>query len=1277
MYENKLRYKKIITSVFAISFGYIFVAEAAQPSQIPLAIKTTVPLNLIVTIDDTLNMGYTHSPEGQETYDPNYNLASPDYNGLFYNPDYTYKTPPRFNMENGVLKRTSYPEYSFSAATVDGYLFNPIFNQKRRDQYASTGPWNLNKVVPRGWDETLYQYWNLNNTTTNSHYYRWNPNAKMANGLPCGSDPRLSTDKAQIGYYKNCWIDGGKITDSVKQQNYANWLAYYASRMNRVKTILAFLMADLDEDVRVTWQSVQGCYSPYFNANDDQNGYTWSNYTPYRCYGVSQTLAPFKGQHKADFYTFLHGLIKQTGEYNPHRAAMKRVNDYVKVKGAWSPYREVVGDASSKEYACRPTVHLIATHGKFGQAEDIAQFSNARSSINQDFSNDVRFKAGITSKLVNKTTTLPDGKVYTPKSPYQDDPAKEQYAKSLSDYAFEGWAVDARPDLPNNLSPIFKEETGKEEDDYWNPKNDPATWQHVNTYVLNVGGIKKKSAAYNLNWDQGTYNGSYQDLLKGIAKWPVTPVYAWCVAYRVGAAFGGCDNIKGLIANLDDWGTAQSIVDSWHAALNGRGQLYNAEDIYKWDNNLLIWDKIRNDIMAVGAKSNETTTISVSSDSVVASNSTYYYETKYDSFRWVGMITQYQYDNNGKKISALEFHKKLTSDATSQGKSRKIYINTGVDKDTPSIKGNLIEFTTSNYGLLSKQQKEDLQRSLDAVNVPTGEDLGKLRLDWLRGDSSREGTLFRQRYQGNLLGDIVNNTPLAIKSPQGSSYYMNQRGSDYETFKTNHANRPTYIYVGANDGMLHAFDQNGNEKWAFIPAGVTGNLNLLSDTDYSSLNKLSSNSSKHRFFVDGPLVTDDIYFDNAWHTVLIGTLGRGGQGIFALDVTNPNSPKLLWEYGAYNSSLVETTNSTKKAPGYILAAPVIGPLSKDSNATAPDYVVFGNGYGSTATSNNSSVYTKGSTLAIEVTTGQLNSSIGVEASSNNKDLGFAGVVGIKSNRTGYNKFGVERNTFYAGNTNGELYETVPLPTTSADVRGNQLITNIASKREFNNKSYEQPITAAPEIVRTRVSGQLVDLLFFGTGKYFEQQDSINVLTAKNSIYGVSLNGNNKIDSNSNITDLRARTVKDEEYQTDDKKKTYTVRTLEGENMDWLSNKGFYIDLPQGELVIDQPYSMGRVIFFMVMVMDSSDPCDPKSLYWLMAIDPLTGKAPTFPVFDLNGTGLNNPIISGVLLDGKPIIQGGSNAIAVTNNDRIKLMPYDTSRTRTSRVIFQGDNFFKN
>lgn len=1288
MYVNKqLKQQKIIKKLtYCIALLLInTVSQAAQPSNVPLSVKSTVPLNLIITIDDTLNMGYTHSPEGQESHDPNYNLASPDYNGLFYDPDYTYQPPPRYYMskENGQLMKTSYPLYDFSQATVDGYQFKAQFGQPARDaNLGDIGPWNLNKVTPRGWDESTFQTWALGGGTS-YHYYRWNPMGRMSNGKPCGPDPRLIEDENEIGTRMNCWIGGKNLSGSSvsEKQNYSNWLAYYASRMNRVKTILAFLMDGLDENVRVTWQSVQGCYSARFNASEDNKVDVAT-----RCAGVNQTLAPFTGQHKADFYTFLHSRRKLAGERNPQRAAMKRVNDYLTINDKWSPYRDIVGDASSKERACRPTVHLIATHGKFGDTEGDGYMDDPRSSLHGNFRNDVKLKTanrgGSGIKLVNTGTTLPDGKDYNPRAPYKDDIGKNR-AKTLSDYAFEGWAKDARPDLMNTIAPTYRDESGTDEENYWNPKNDPATWQHVTTYVLSVGGLKKKAAAYNLDWNNGTYNGSYLSLLTGNKQWPVTPGKPWCIAYRGGENYGGCDNVKAPLAKLDDWGTAQVIVDGWHAAINGRGQIYNAEDLDKWDGDLPIWDKIRNDIMTAGSLPNKTTTISVASDSNIASDDSFYYETKFDSLRWVGMITQYQYDKNRNKVNLLEFHSKLTSPSTNEGSNRKIYINTGEEtKGSPSIKGKLVEFTTNNYGELSKKQQADLETSLESNNAPSGETLGKLRLEWLRGNSAYEGNYFRERYHHLLLGDIVNNTPLAIKPPEGNPFYMNLRGSNYEAFKMAQANRPTYLYVGANDGMLHVFNQFGTEVWAFIPAGVAGNLHLLSDKDYASVKDLTNNASKHRFYVDGPLVTDDVYFDGDWHTVLVGTLGRGGQGVFALDVTDPDHPNLLWEYGVFNQSLIEFDASTLKAPGYILSAPVIAPLI-DNNRNTSDYVIVGNGYGSTNSGKNTMpVYTEGSVIAINIATGQLSSSLGVVASADNKDLGFAGVVGMKKiNPIAFSNFAVENNKFYTGNTSGEIYYANPIGGASVAIaKGNTLLTNIPKNREVAGKSIVQSITAAPEIARVKIARDLADILFVGTGKYFEAQDAVDILNAHNSIYAFSVAGKNIMDSSTSINDLIPRTVKDEVNTNANANLINKVRYLEGESINWSSQKGFYIDLPTAEAVIDQPYAMGSVVFVMVMVMNSDDPCKPETNYWLMAIDPRSGKMPDFPVFDTNGDGIvdnRDMLISGIFLKSKPILQGGSNALAVTNEGQIAIQPYDSHRVRINRVEFKGDSFFKN
>src|SRR3546814_19378374 len=91
------------------------------------------------------------------------------------------------------------------------------------------------------------------------------------------------------------------------------------------------------------------------------------------------------------------------------------------------------------------------------------------------------------------------------------------------------------------------------------------------------------------------------------------------------------------------------------------------------------------------------------------------------------------------------------------------------------------------------------------------------------------------------------------------------------------------IYVGANDGMLHAFSAtNGQERFAYVPAGIDfAALGTLSDPKYSP---------RHRYFVDGTVMVPSPA-QAAGKNYLVATLGRGGTGLFALAMTAPKTFK--------------------------------------------------------------------------------------------------------------------------------------------------------------------------------------------------------------------------------------------------------------------------------------------------------------------------------------------------------------------------------------------------
>lgn len=140
--------------------------------------------------------------------------------------------------------------------------------------------------------------------------------------------------------------------------------------------------------------------------------------------------------------------------------------------------------------------------------------------------------------------------------------------------------------------------------------------------------------------------------------------------------------------------------------------------------------------------------------------------------------------------------------------------------------------------------------------------------------------------------------------------------------------------------MLHGFDTDGNETFAFIPSAVFEKLHKLTARGYQG--------GAHQFYVDGSPVVADAFFGGAWHTVLIGSLRAGGKGLFALDVTDPANIKLLWEIGV----------DQEPDLGYSFPKPTVARLHNGKWA-----VVTGNGY--------SSLNDKAALLIIDLETGAI------------------------------------------------------------------------------------------------------------------------------------------------------------------------------------------------------------------------------------------------------------------------------------------------------------------
>ncbi|PTT91164.1 pilus assembly protein, partial [Pelomonas sp. HMWF004] len=284
------------------------------------------------------------------------------------------------------------------------------------------------------------------------------------------------------------------------------------------------------------------------------------------------------------------------------------------------------------------------------------------------------------------------------------------------------------------------------------------------------------------------------------------------------------------------------------------------------------------------------------------------YSTKFDAEDWTGELeaSLTTFDNNGvpKLTSQWKFAAKLDSQAADSGWSSGRNI---VTYDTANRVG--VPFRSGSGGIPTPQLN-----LLDTSYV-SGNDAQNY-LEYLRGNRTQElAKVYRTR--AKLLGDIVNAKARPVAAPAAPYSAANNPG--YDTFKTTstYANRTPMVYVGSNDGMLHAVNGSlegpdaGKELWAYVPGAL---FNGPSGTpSINGLASIGNPNFSHRFMVDSTPLAIDVDFGRTggtavgttnWRTILVGGLGKGGKAIYALDITNPAlvtsetaaAQNVLWEF---------------------------------------------------------------------------------------------------------------------------------------------------------------------------------------------------------------------------------------------------------------------------------------------------------------------------------------------------------------------------------------------
>lgn len=1274
-----------------------------------------VPPNIVLMLDDSGSMKSDYMPDFSYLKNGSNNdaLIDASNNGVYYNPTVTYSPPPKADSTTAApdtypsqTDMTNVPQDGFGAqnpgVTVNLYTYDGsyecdhndncgngtagsgrgkiAFNTSKSvatgtktitnnyDKYASSktsctntfnanngitgtfsytahsGNWWLNGTRYNGGGECQFQYNTTVPTYTTYNFFQFSTGA-AAGPYTVYYVAASASDCANAPTPANCFAAGdtsGSVAPSglTAGTNIANWFAYYHTRILTAKSGLMSAFVSLSPKYRFGFGSINGRNNgnlPSLTGTYGQNGNTIAQVQPFGD-GTS-------GTQKAAFWNWVSTVFP--GNSTPLRRSLQAVGEYYKSSQPWTTMSGDPGYTSTgtnPTYACRASYAIMTTDG-FWNGGNPTTPSGIVGAANSNGS----------------TYTPPAGATYTSngyvaQAPFSGGAVSASVA-SLADVATYYWETDLQTGLANEVAPTAA---------------DPAYWQHMTTYTMGLGfdptGISGTDAAGNAV--------------------TIPEIFAWAHDVDAGKT-SPASALTGFSWPTPSSNNIYNISDLAHAAVNGRGDFFSVkspDDLTKG---------FAKAIADINGRTNSAPAASVNASVITVGAVAF--GTSYNTGDWSGQLeaVALQMDGTVDQCSPLwnaangncpvppksafpagtldsAFH---STDAAAYG-ARKVY--SGAYAVVKDAMGNV----TSNTFNAGFQFNVANAASLDATetlglggnsNCSGSGDTLCNRIKYLLGDSSNEGTLYRTR--STLLGAIVRSQPVYV-SRAASNYYNNwpnqadgtvapeaaTGAQTYDAFVTQESTRPGTVYVGANDGMLHAFNapvptcttftsgvcttyapgtNAGKERFAFIPRAVYANLGNLTVPGFS-----------YRPTVDETPVTRDVFFsDQKWHTMLAGGVGLGGRGVYALDITDPTAfsgSKVLWEFDsdATPDSGCFPSYGTCKATdlGYTVSKPNIGRLHNGKWA-----VLVSNGYFPDCTTPDTPTNDTTNCQAIAAQAPK-------DATNGNKPYSALFVLDAETgkmiaelktptNITGVTSFGLA--TPVLGDYNNDQVDDVAF---AGDAQGNlwrfdlqssdptKWTVTLAYKGLANASGVQgqQPITSQPRLFPDPSSNRFIVL--FGTGKFLGVGDNSN--NTVQAIMGVRDQGSSATSAMAySQTDLVQQYMHEEvepafmpDGTTPNPLAGVTVRCVTGgasdscdassatQVNDSMSKAGWFINLKTtasdgtqtdaGERVVVNPgaiFASNTVIFeTLITGSASSDPCSPSTQGAIVALNAVTG-----------------------------------------------------------------------
>ncbi len=936
---------------------------------------------------------------------------------------------------------------------------------------------------------------------------------------------------------------GTTCTYTEEMTNFANWWTYYHTRMQSMKTSVSRAFKTLDNRFRVGFSTI---------------GYTGASNSDDRFLGNDT----FELAHKNSWFTKM--FATDVPGTTPLRGALSKAGRYYGKK--------ISGQVDPVQYSCQQNFAILSTDGYWN--------TNAESSSYGA----LNLTGGAIGDLDGGSTPRPMKQGTTAVSNTLADIAKYYYDTDLRTSDLGNCSGGISSDYPSGNSDVCT-------NNVFTSSSDNNIKQHMTTFTMGLGidGTLNYTSDY-LTATSGDFYNLKNGLGSPTVNWP-DPI----------------NNSAG-----------ERIDDLWHAAVNGQGIYFSAKDPDQ------IITGFNTALSSITAKLGAAAAAATSTLNPVAGNN-FAYVASYTTNVWKGNlesrsinvdtgvvsesaswcvenVTAATCPSPGTVVadtsgSSTIYNCVVTSATAASCTSPGVFDSTaseckteiqnactgtmaskvGTASDTRNIytansSGNALvafdaAYATANPANFAAAHINGLNQwgSLTATQRTAAE--GVNLLNYLRGQNGYENRaanpadnrLYRAREA--VMGDALESQPAYISNPVFTYPYPG-----YSAYKTANASRAGTVYMGTNDGMMHAFNAtDGSERWAYVPSMVIPNMWKLASTSYSS---------NHTNYVNGSPLTTDICTANCtdstsavWKTVLVGGLNGGGRGYYALDISDPDAPDLLWEFTPADDSDL----------GYSFGVPVI--TKKDDGTWV---VLVTSGYNNTSPGDG-----KGYLYVLNAGSGAIISKISTATGDTTTPSGLAKIAAWNAESTG-NK----ASYVYGGDLLGYIWRFDINDTTASATIGTGSVMQFAKLYSDDAGTAPQPITTTP------VLGQINDrrVIFIGTGKYLETGDLST--TQVQSQYAI-------MDDESGTTLTNPRTTLTPQSLIN---ALGTATRTGSTSCTGFTGRGWYVDFPDAKerANIDSKLVQGTLL--TPTIVPSSTVCSPGGYGWLNFFDYKTGCA---------------------------------------------------------------------